>query len=167
MAGSAWLDKLKIVSTSALQCDQEEFVRMDLQRASFCKEEFAKIPVKLDVVNPDGRYTFNLAHPGERQIAVDLIKCVHAQQTGGTGSYAGSVHNHSWNTFASPQTSWCLTVLPASPTQLERPLSVTSRCRCPSLTRDNVARMKPCQTTMAVVLHQHRAHRLAPVVGRI
>ena len=49
-------------------------VTLALHRASFCKAEVAA-PIKLDEVNPDGHYSFDLGHPGERQIAMDLARC--------------------------------------------------------------------------------------------
>lgn len=53
--------------------EKHDNITLALHRASFCKVGVAA-PIKLDEVNPDGQYLFDLAHPGERQIAMDLIR---------------------------------------------------------------------------------------------
>eukprot|EP00892_Ulva_mutabilis_P004358 jgi/Ulvmu1/2294/UM013_0141.1 len=53
-------------------------LRLALQHASFSKltdaGQHAQHALKLDPVNPDGNYRFDLAHPAQRQVAIDLIK---------------------------------------------------------------------------------------------
>lgn len=64
-----------LVKAVMARSERHDTVKLALHRASFCKAE-APAPIKLDEVNPDGHYSFNLSHPGERQIAIDLIRCL-------------------------------------------------------------------------------------------
>jgi hypothetical protein len=47
----------------------------ELQGVSLVKQDAGGLPVKLDSTNPDGTYNISLDHPGQRQVAIDLIWC--------------------------------------------------------------------------------------------
>lgn len=66
--------------TKAMLVRPEHPVALALQNASFTqlgdRGHHAAQALKVDPVNPDGNYKFDLAHPAQRQVAIDLIKCV-------------------------------------------------------------------------------------------
>jgi hypothetical protein len=59
----------------AIMARSSRDVAIMLQRASFAKADESMLPVTLDQVNPDGNYILDLHHPGQRQVAIDLVKC--------------------------------------------------------------------------------------------
>lgn len=65
--------------TKAMLTHAERPVSLALQNASFAKTadpgHHAAQALRADPINPDGNYRFDLAHPAQRQVAIDLLKC--------------------------------------------------------------------------------------------
>jgi Leucine-rich repeat (LRR) protein len=55
-----------------LQADRDLVI--ELQGASLVKQDASSLPVVLDAANPDGTYSIDLSHPGQRQVVIDLAR---------------------------------------------------------------------------------------------
>lgn len=78
--------------TKAMLVRPEQPIALTLQHASFTKiadrGHHAEQALKVDPVNPDGNYKFDLSHPAQRQVAIDLIKCAPVCRRTHTGVHA-------------------------------------------------------------------------------